>query len=239
MLRRRGDLSGLSVVEVEALNTDLSLEACDVLWLPRSGENAPAPRFQGLRRAKPDARGAAGDENAALRHQPLGVLSLVAARGSLRRKNLLLDALEACEEDIADLLASVVVGGTIGVEGRVPMNGRAVRVSLVFLDPEFCLIVLHRQRALYDLVAVAGIVGLQELLFDGAAVLQRQGAEFGAGFLRLLAISNERVPVLDRAKATGNHPDFRRQRRRVDLLLDLQRVRKTRSKDKCRQRSKT
>ena len=51
-----------------------------------------------------------------------------------------------------------------GVERRFPEDGRALRVPLVLLDVKLRLVVLHRQRAFDDLVAVAGIVGLEQLL---------------------------------------------------------------------------
>ena len=55
MLNRCGDLLRFGIVEIKTLDPDLILEVGYVLGLPRRGEDAPAARSQGLRRAKPDA----------------------------------------------------------------------------------------------------------------------------------------------------------------------------------------
>ena len=55
MLNRCGDRLRFGIVEIKTLDPDLILEVGYVLGLPRRGEDAPAARSQGLRRAKPDA----------------------------------------------------------------------------------------------------------------------------------------------------------------------------------------
>src|SRR5262245_37595421 len=136
--------------------------------------------------------------------------ALVAASSSIGRKHLLLDALQSSKEDVADLLGGVVVRGAIGVECRIPMDRGPVRISFVLLNPELCLVILHRKWALDDLIAVALIVGFDELLFDAAAILERKGADLGSALLGLLAIRDERVPVLDGAETSGDVPHLRR-----------------------------
>src|SRR5262249_29361909 len=88
-------------------------------------------------------------------------------------------------------------------------------------------------------IAVACIVGFDEFLFDAAAILERKGADLGPALHGLLAIRDERVPFFDGAETSCDVPHLRRQGRRVDLLLDLERLRETRGAHQRGQRSKT
>src|SRR4051794_400311 len=111
-------------------------------------------------------------------------LVLVAGFAAFRRQSLLLDALEARHEDVADRLFRLLIAHAIGVEGCLPKDVGAIRPLVVLLDPELGRVILDRQRTLDDLIAVARVVGLQELFLDLAAVFQRERTE---GRLPLLA----------------------------------------------------
>ena len=71
VLGRRRDRLRLGIIEIEALKPLLLLQPRNVFRLTRRGKDAPPARLHLTRRCETDARGAAGDENAPLCHQPV------------------------------------------------------------------------------------------------------------------------------------------------------------------------
>src|SRR5262245_63544505 len=94
----------------------------------------------------------------------------------LRRKDFLLYALESAREDIGDLLLGIVVGDAIGVERRFPEDSRALRVPLILLDVKLRLIVLHRQRAIDDLVCRLLLEKKKKQKLHESSNLEREGS---------------------------------------------------------------
>src|SRR6185312_5609887 len=145
---------------------------------------------------------------------------------------VLFDALHAIGKNSGDDFLGLLVALAVRVEIGLPVYDCAIRL-VVHLEPELRLVVLHWQRALYDLVGVANVLGAGQLFLDLAAVFQRERAEGHVAFLSLLATRNRGMPVLDGAEAADQLPNFRRKTRGLRSLLDRDRIGRAAADNPC------
>src|SRR5581483_9739418 len=123
-------------------------------------------------------------------------------------------------DDLLRLLLGLAVGG---IEVGLPEDNGTVGL-VVGLEPELGLVVLHRQRALPIFVGVGYVLGAGQLLLDLAAVFQRERAEGHVTLFGLLAFGDGGMPLLDGAEGADFGPNLGGQPRRLDPLLDRDRV---------------